>query len=58
MRRIARELQVEAMSLYHHVRSKEELLDACIEQVSASLDLSGMQAPGPWRERLKAGFTA
>ncbi len=58
MRRVARELRVEAMSLYYHVRSKEELLDACIEQVSASLDLSGMQAPGPWRERLKAGFTA
>lgn len=58
MRRLARELGVEAMSLYHHVRGKEDLLDACIEEVSASLDLSGMQERGPWRERLKAGFTA
>jgi AcrR family transcriptional regulator len=58
MRRVARELGVEAMSLYHHVRSKDDLLDGCIEEVAASLDLGGMLAPGPWRERLKAGFTA
>ncbi len=58
MRRVARELGVEAMSLYHHVRSKDDLLDGCIEEVAASLDLGGMRAPGPWRERLKAGFTA
>jgi TetR/AcrR family tetracycline transcriptional repressor len=58
MRRVARELRVEAMSLYYYVASKEELIDACIEQVSASLDLSGMQAPGTWRDRVKAGFTA
>ena len=58
MRRLARELGVEAMSLLHHVRNKEDLLDACIEEASASLDLTGMQGPGPWRERLKAGFGA
>lgn len=58
MRRVARALGVEAMSLYHHVRSKEDLLDACIEVVAASLDLGGMRSPGPWRERLKAGCTA
>jgi TetR/AcrR family transcriptional regulator, tetracycline repressor protein len=58
MRRLARELGVEAMSLYHHVRSKDDLLDACIAEVSASLDLGGMERPGPWRDRLKAGFTA
>jgi TetR/AcrR family tetracycline transcriptional repressor len=58
MRRLARELGVEAMSLYYHVRNKEDLLDACIEEVSASMDLSGMHARGPWRERLKAGLGA
>jgi AcrR family transcriptional regulator len=58
MRRLAAALGIEAMSLYHHVHNKEELLDACIEHVAASLDISGMQAPGPWRARLTAGFSA
>jgi AcrR family transcriptional regulator len=58
MRRLAAALGIEAMSLYHHVRNKEELLDACIEHVALSLDLSSMQANGPWRRRLKAGFSA
>lgn len=58
MRRLAQALGVEAMSLYHHVHNKEDLLDACIEEVSASLELSGMQRHGPWRERLEAGFSA
>jgi TetR/AcrR family transcriptional regulator, tetracycline repressor protein len=58
MRRLARTLGVEAMSLYHHVENKDDLLDACIEEVAASMDLSGMRAPGPWRRRLHAGFSA
>jgi AcrR family transcriptional regulator len=33
MRRIAREVGVEAMSLYHHVRDKEDLLDAICARV-------------------------
>jgi AcrR family transcriptional regulator len=33
MRRIAREVGVEAMSLYHHVRDKEDLLDAVCARV-------------------------
>jgi AcrR family transcriptional regulator len=33
MRRIGRELGVEAMSLYNHVRDKEDLLDGVIEMV-------------------------
>lgn len=31
MRRVARELGVEAMSLYHHVRDREDLLDGLVE---------------------------
>ena len=31
MRRIAREVGVEAMSLYHHVRDKDDLLDGICE---------------------------
>ncbi len=33
MRRVAREVGVEAMSLYHHVRDKEDLLDAICSRV-------------------------
>ena len=57
MRRIGRELGVEAMSLYHYVESKDALLDGLVETVVASMDTSGM-AEGPWEERLKAGFRA
>lgn len=33
MRRVATELQVEAMSLYHHVANKDALLDGLVERV-------------------------
>ena len=33
MRRVAREVGVEAMSLYNHVRDKDDLLNAVIERV-------------------------
>lgn len=33
MRRLAADLQVEAMSLYHYLRSRDELLEAIIEQL-------------------------
>ncbi len=39
MRRLARELGVEAASLYHHVRGKDEILDGLVELVSAEIEL-------------------
>lgn len=42
MRRVAREVGVEAMSLYHHVEDKEDLLDAVCERVMA-----GFEFPAP-----------
>ena len=33
MRRVATELQVEAMSLYHHIANKDALLDGLVERV-------------------------
>jgi AcrR family transcriptional regulator len=39
MRRIGRDLGVEAMSLYNHVRDKEDLLDAVCEEVLAQFQL-------------------
>ena len=39
MRKLAQELRVEAMSLYHHVANKVELLDGMIDLVFAEIDL-------------------
>lgn len=53
MRRLARDLGVEPMSLYHWVANKEDLLDGVVEQVCAqypSLD----SLTGTWRRRVEA----
>ncbi len=39
MRRLAQELGVEAMSLYHHVANKEDILDGMVELVFAEIEL-------------------
>jgi AcrR family transcriptional regulator len=39
MRRLARELGVEAASLYHHVSGKDEILDGLVDLVSAEIEL-------------------
>ena len=39
MRRLGRELDAGAMSLYHHVRDKEELLDGLVDLVFAEIEL-------------------
>jgi AcrR family transcriptional regulator len=49
MRRLGARLGVEAMSLYHYVRDKGELLDALHAAVLGDLDA---QAGGDWREIL------
>ncbi|MEU6479704.1 TetR/AcrR family transcriptional regulator C-terminal domain-containing protein [Streptomyces sp. NPDC047017] len=51
MRRLAKELGVEAMSLYNHVKNKTDLLDTLAEQVFASVERA---EPGlPWVDRLR-----
>jgi AcrR family transcriptional regulator len=47
MRRLARELGVEAASLYHHVNGKEEILDGLVEAVAAEIETPGHS--GDWR---------
>jgi AcrR family transcriptional regulator len=39
MRRLAHELQVEAMSLYHHVANKDDILDGMIDSVFSEIDV-------------------
>jgi AcrR family transcriptional regulator len=39
MRRLARELGIEAASLYHYVSGKDEILDGLVDMVSAEIEL-------------------
>ena len=39
MRKLAKALKVEAMSLYHHVASKDELLDGMVDTVFTEIDM-------------------
>lgn len=56
MRKLARRLGVEAMSLYHHVRSKEALLDLMVDRVfdGVELDLSAEL----WHDQMTSGMYA
>lgn len=51
MRKLARELGVEAMSLYHHVADKEAILDGMVECVFREIELSeGLE----WKSAMRA----
>ncbi|WP_083770072.1 TetR/AcrR family transcriptional regulator [Beutenbergia cavernae] len=52
MRKVAQELGVEAMSLYHHVPGKEALLDGVVDTVFAAIDLPA--TGGDWRDAIRA----
>lgn len=59
MRRLAQELRVEAMSLYHHVANKEALLDGAIEVVvdQVAEAVGRLEGPSPaddWRTAMRA----
>jgi AcrR family transcriptional regulator len=51
MRRVGRELGVEAMSLYNHVRDKDDLMDGIREHVLSLFVDPGTE--GPWEERAR-----
>jgi AcrR family transcriptional regulator len=48
MRRLGRELGVEAASLYHHVNSKDQILDGLVDVVAAEIELP--EPSTEWRE--------
>jgi AcrR family transcriptional regulator len=58
MRRVAADLGVEAMSLYHHVPSKEALLDGLVEALVAEMVAAApaRSAATDWRTALRERF--
>ncbi len=52
MRRLGRELDAGAMSLYHHFGNKEELLDGMVDLVFAEIQLP--EHPGDWQAAMRA----
>jgi AcrR family transcriptional regulator len=56
MRRVAREVGVEAMSLYHHVRDKDDLLQGICDRVMSTFEFP--VEGGSWEERARAGARA
>jgi AcrR family transcriptional regulator len=61
MRRVARELGVEAASLYHHVEGKEQILDGLVDIVAGEIELP--ESSVDWRnsvsqraQRTRAGL--
>src|SRR4051812_31763501 len=51
MRKLARELDVEAMSLYNHVANKGDLLDGMIDLVFSEIEPPA--AGGDWKAELR-----
>jgi AcrR family transcriptional regulator len=56
MRKLAKELGVEAMSLYNHVASKGDLLDGMIERVFSEIEPPS--AGGDWKAELRKRATS
>jgi AcrR family transcriptional regulator len=56
MRKLARELGVEAMSLYYHAKGKEDILDGMVDIVFSEIELpsAGVQWKTAMRERAKS----
>jgi len=54
MRRVAKEVGVEAMSLYNHVHDKDDLLDGVCARVMADFRIPG-PSDEPWIERARFG---
>ena len=52
MRRLARALGVEAMSLYHHARNKDDILDGITDLVVQEIELPG--PAGDWKAAIRA----
>src|SRR5262245_26972220 len=56
MRRVAREVGAEAMSLYHYVSDKDDLLQAVCDKVMAGFEFP--PGRGDWASQVRAGARA
>lgn len=55
MRRLGAELGIEAMSVYHYVSSKDDLLDAVLEQLYGEIELPDV-AEDDWEAAIRRGL--
>jgi AcrR family transcriptional regulator len=53
MRRLAARLDVEAGSLYHHVSSRDDLLDEAIAIIDETIDIELLDERGRWQDRVE-----
>ena len=51
MRKLAKALRIEAMSLYYHFRDKDEIFDGMVDQVFTEIGLASMEVD--WRISMK-----
>jgi AcrR family transcriptional regulator len=51
MRSLAAQIGVKAMSLYHHIRNKDDLLDAMVDALAARIERPRLD--GEWREQMR-----
>jgi len=51
MRRLAKELRVEAMSLYHHLANKDEILDGMVDVVFGEIELPSVEVG--WKSAMR-----
>ena len=54
MRRLAKELGVDPMAIYHHLPNKRALLSGLIEKVFSEMRVPEPEETGGWRERVRA----
>jgi TetR/AcrR family transcriptional regulator, tetracycline repressor protein len=54
MRRLAKELGVDPMAIYHHLPNKRALLRALIEEVFSGMRMVDVEETGDWRGRVRA----
>lgn len=58
MRKLGAELGVEAMSLYHYVKNKDDLLDAVADHLYGVIDLPMSVDPQDWERAIRLGLGA
>ncbi len=56
MRKLGSKLGVEAMSLYHYVANKGDLLDAAVEQLYLEIDIPTPNEPSEWEATVRSGL--